>query len=174
MTTSLVEGVEGLASQRNRVTGTRKPAESGRGLSKERRTPGLPRGSTERLTLTGRPGRLDRVQHAMAPDRVFKGRAEMRPLAIVAGETRVRLGDIGARALRRRPPILLWHGNVLERGLRALAPADVQLPDLGLAAGGGELQIALAAVDLPEQIRARARLHRDSGSRRRRRPRAVR
>src|SRR5947208_11893482 len=90
----------------------------------------------------------------MAPDRVFKGRAEMRPLAIVAGETRVRLGDIGARALRRRPPILLWHGNVLERGLRALAPADVQLPDLGLAAGGGELQIALAAVDLPEQIRA--------------------
>src|SRR6266550_9156293 len=116
--------------------------------------PGLPRGSTERLTLTGRRGNLDRVQHAMAPDPVFKGRAEMRPLAIVAGETRVRLGDVGARALRRRPPILLWHGNVLERGLRALAPADVQLPDLGLAAGGGELQIALAAVDLPEQVRA--------------------
>src|SRR5437667_10019074 len=26
--------------------------------------------------------------------------------------------------------------------------------DLGLAAGGGELQIALSAVDLPEQVRA--------------------
>src|SRR5438445_9040701 len=90
----------------------------------------------------------------MAPDRVFKGGAEMRPLAIVAGETRVRLRDVGARALRRRPPILLWHGQDLERGLRAPAATDVQLPDLGLAAGGGELQIALAAVDLPEQVRA--------------------
>src|SRR2546430_5802008 len=90
----------------------------------------------------------------MARDRVFKGRAEMRPLAIVAGETRVRLRDVGARALRRRPPILLWHGQELERGLRALAAADVHLPDLGLAAGGGELKIALAAVDLPEQVRA--------------------
>src|SRR5207245_835594 len=77
----------------------------------------------------------------------------MGSLAIVAGETRVRLGDVGARALRRRPPILLWHGNVLERGLCALAAADVQLPDLGLAAGGGELEIALAAIDLPEQVR---------------------
>src|SRR6266516_3498753 len=112
------------------------------------------RGSTERLTLAGCRCRLDRVQHAMARDRVFKGGAEVRSLAIVAGETRVRLRDVGARALRRRPPILLWHGNVLERGLRALAPADVQLPDLGLAAGCGELQVALAAVDLPEQVRA--------------------
>ena len=128
--------------------------QSGRGLSKERRTPGLPRGSSERLTLTGRRCRLDRVQHAMTRDRVFKGRAELRSLAIVVGETRVRLRDVGARALRRRPPILLRHGNVLERGLCALAAADVQLPDLGLAAGGGELQIALAAVDLPEQVRA--------------------
>src|SRR5438105_10248405 len=100
---------------------------------------GLPRGSTERLTLTGRRGSLDRVQHAMAPDPVFKGRAEMRSLAIVAGETRVRLRDVGARALRRRPPIWLWHGQELERGLRAPAAADVQLPDLGLPAGGSEL-----------------------------------
>jgi len=78
----------------------------------------------------------------------------MRSLAIVAGETRVRLGDVGGRArvLRRRPPIL--HGHEHERGLRALAPAYVHLPDLGLAAGGGELQIALGAVDLPEQVRA--------------------
>src|SRR5205085_6658275 len=116
----------------------------------------LPRGSTERLTLTGRRGHLDRVQHAMARDRVFEGGAEMRSLAIVAGETRVRLGDVGgrARALRRRPPILLWHGQDLERGLRALAAAYVHREDLGLAAGGGELQIALGAVDLPEQVRA--------------------
>src|SRR2546430_529534 len=90
----------------------------------------------------------------MARDRVFKSRAEMRPLAIVARETRVRLRNVGARALRRRPPILLWHGQELERGLRALAAADVHLPDLGLPARGGELKIALAAVDLPEQVRA--------------------
>src|SRR5437773_7203643 len=87
-------------------------------------------------------------------DRVFKGGAEMCPLAIVAGETRVRLGDVGARALRRRPPILLWHGQDLERGLRTPAALDVHLPDLGLAAGGGELKIALGAVNLPEQVRA--------------------
>ena len=44
----------------------------------------------------------------------------MRSLAIVAGEMRVRLGDVGGRArgLGRRPPILLWHGQELERGLR--------------------------------------------------------
>ena len=79
----------------------------------------------------------------------------MRSVAIVAGETRVRLGDVGgkARALRRRPPILLWHRQDLERGLRPPAAAHVQLEDLGLAAGGGELQIALGAVDLPEQVR---------------------
>src|SRR5438132_5586679 len=90
----------------------------------------------------------------MARDRVFKGGAQVRSLSVVAGETRVRLRDVGARALRRRPPILLWHEQELERGLRAPAAANVQLPDLGLAAGGGELQIALAAVDLPEQVRA--------------------
>src|SRR6184192_1958770 len=90
----------------------------------------------------------------MAPDGVFESRTEMRPLAIVAGETRVRLRHVGARALRRRPPIVLWHGQDLERGLRAPATTHVQLPDLGLAAGGRQLQIALAAVDLPEQVRA--------------------
>src|SRR5438874_9494616 len=90
----------------------------------------------------------------MARDRVFKGGAEMRSLAIVPGETRVRLSDVRAGALRRSPPILLWHGQDLERGLRVPAATDVQLPDLGLAAGGRELQIALAAVDLPEQVRA--------------------
>src|SRR5205823_5303610 len=85
----------------------------------------LARGSIEHLTLTGRGGRLDRVQHAMAGDRVFKGGAEMRSIAIVAGETRVRLGDVRGRArdLRRRPPILPWHRQELERGLRALAAA---------------------------------------------------
>src|SRR5213592_4950595 len=90
----------------------------------------------------------------MARDRVFEGWAEMGSLAIVAGKTPVRLRDVRAGALRRRPPILLWHGQELERGLRALAAADVHFPDLGLAAGGGELQVALGAVDLPEQVRA--------------------
>src|SRR6266699_5339715 len=111
-------------------------------------------GLTERLTLTSCRGHLDRVQHAMARDRVVKRRAQMRSLAIIAGETRVRLGDVGGRALRRRPPILLWHGQDFERGLRALAAVYGHLEDLGLAAGGGELQIALGAVDLPEQVRA--------------------
>src|SRR5713101_3194036 len=78
----------------------------------------------------------------------------MRSLSIIVGETRVRLGDVGGRALRRRPPILLWHGQYLERGLRALAAPYGHFEDLGLAAGGGELQIALGAVDLPEQVRA--------------------
>src|SRR6266436_28690 len=78
----------------------------------------------------------------------------MRPLAIVACETRIRLRDVGARALRRRPPILLWHGQDLKGGLRALDAADFHLPDLGLAAGGCDLQIAVGAVDLPEQVRA--------------------
>src|SRR5215217_7597151 len=105
------------------------------------------RGSAQRLTMTGRRSRLDRVQHAMARERLFEGGAQMRSLAIVAGETRVRLGDVGgrARALRRRPPILLWHGQVLERGLCALAAAYVHLEDLDLAAGGGELQVGRAS-----------------------------
>src|SRR3989441_5065604 len=109
-------------------------------------------GSTERLTLTGRRGSLDRVQHAMARDRVVERGAEMRCLAIVAGKTRVCLGDVRGRALLRRPPILLRHGQDLERGLRSLAAVYGHLEDLGLAAGGGELQIALGAVDLPEQV----------------------
>src|SRR5438093_12702750 len=113
-------------------------------------------GSTERLTPTGCRSRLDRLQHAMAGDRVVEGRAEMGSCAIVAGETRIRLGDVGGRArgLRRRPPIRVWHGQELERGLRALAAADGHLEDLGLAPVGGELQIALGAVDLPHQVRA--------------------
>src|SRR3989442_69831 len=90
----------------------------------------------------------------MARDRVVKRRAQMRSLSKIAGETRVRLGDVGGRALRGRPPILLWHGQDLERGLRALTTTYDHLEDLGLAAGGGELQIALGAVYLPEQVRA--------------------
>ena len=107
-----------------------------------------PAGSTERLTLTGCRGLLDRVQHPMARDRVVERGAEMRSLAVVAGETRVGLGDVGggARTLRRRPPVLIWHGEVLERGLGALAAAHGQLEDLGLAAVGGELQIAVGAL----------------------------
>src|SRR5712671_3479505 len=86
-------------------------------------------GSAGRLTLTGCRGRLDRVQHAMARDRVVERGAEMRSLAIVAGETRVCLGDVGGRALPRRPPVLLRHGQDLERGLRALAAAYGHLED---------------------------------------------
>src|SRR5207249_9457855 len=90
----------------------------------------------------------------MARDRIVESRAEMRSLSIITGETRVCLGNVGGRALRWRPPILLWHGQDLERGLRALAAPYGHLEDLGMAAGGGELQIALCAVDLPEQVRA--------------------
>src|SRR3989442_10742447 len=113
-------------------------------------------GSTERLALTGCRSGLNRVQHAMARDRVVERGAEARSLAIVASETRVRLGDVGgrARALRLRPPILLGHGQDLERGLPPLAAVYGHLEDLRLAAGGRELQIALGAVDLPEQVGA--------------------
>src|SRR5439155_7619282 len=90
--------------------------------------------STERLTLTGCRRRLDRVQHAMARDRVVERGAEMCSLAIVAGEARVRLGHIRGWALRRRPAVLLWHGQDLERGLRLPAAAYCHLEDLGLAA----------------------------------------
>src|SRR5882672_211376 len=114
------------------------------------------RGSAERLTLAGRCGPLDRVQHAVARESVFEGGAEVRSFAIVAREMGVRLGDVGGRAsgLGRRPPVLLWYGQGLERRVCTVAAADVHLPDLGLAAGGVELQVALAAVDFPEQVRA--------------------
>src|SRR5947209_10962709 len=120
------------------------------------RSTGAAKQSTERLTPTGCRGRLDRVQHAVARDRVIECGAEMGSVAIVAGETRIRLGDVGgrARALRRRAPILVWHGEELERGLRTLAAAYGHFEDLCLAAGGRKLQIALGAVDLPHQIRA--------------------
>src|SRR5437870_6547510 len=113
-----------------------------------------PAGSTGRLTLTGCRGLLDRVQHPMARDRVLERGAEMRSLAIVAGETRVRLGDVGRRSAQQREPVLLWHGQDLERGLRAGAATDGQIEDLGLAAVSRHLQVALGAVDLPEQLRA--------------------
>src|SRR5213079_2637592 len=103
--------------------------------------------------LTACRGLLDRVQHPMARDRVVERGAEMCSLAIVAGETRVRLSDIGGRALLRRPAVLLRHGQDLERGLRPFATAYGHLENLGLAAGGGKLQIALGAVYLPEQVR---------------------
>src|SRR5881628_3364451 len=80
-----------------------------------------PARSTGRLTLTGCRGPLDRVQHPMARDRVVERGAEMCSLAIVAGEPRVRLGDVGGRAVQRREPVLLRHGQGLERRLRAVA-----------------------------------------------------
>src|SRR2546430_9332897 len=100
-----------------------------------------PAGSTGRVTLTGCRGLLDRVQHPMARDRVVERGAEMRSLAIVAGEPRVRLGDVGGRAVQRRQPVLLRHGQDLERGLRAVATADGQVEDLGLTPVGGNLQV---------------------------------
>ena len=78
----------------------------------------------------------------------------MRSLAIVAGETGVRLGDVGGRAVQRREPVLLRHGQDLERGLRAVAATDGQVKDLGLAAVGRNLEVALGAVDLPKEVRA--------------------
>src|SRR6266849_1919672 len=114
----------------------------------------LQSGSAGRLTLTGCRGLRDRVQHAMARDRVVERGAEMRSLAIVAGETRVRLGDVGGRAVQRRESVLLRHGQDLERRLRAVAATYGQLEDLGLAAVSRNLEVALGAVDLPEQLRA--------------------
>src|SRR5712691_8034594 len=80
-------------------------------------------GSTGRLTLTGCRGRLDRVQHAMARDRVVERGTEMCSLAIVASETRIRLGDVECRALQGGQSVLLRHGQHVERGLRALPTA---------------------------------------------------
>src|SRR5881409_835187 len=93
-----------------------------------------PAGSTGRVTLTRCRGLLNRVQHPMARDRIVERGAQMRSLAIVAGETRVRLGDVGGRAVQRREPVLLRHGQDLEGGLRAVAATYGHLEDLGLAA----------------------------------------
>src|SRR2546421_11061392 len=91
-------------------------------------------GSTGPLTLTAFRGLLDRVQHPMARDRVVERGAEMRSLAIVPGKPRVRLGDVGGRAVQRREPVLLRHGQDLERGLHAVAATYGHLEDLDLAA----------------------------------------
>src|SRR5215207_9400198 len=92
----------------------------------------------------------------MARDCLFRGGAENAFPRDSRGRNARTLGRRWWKgpALRRGPPILLWHGQGLERGLRALAAAYVHLEDLGLAAGGGELEVALHTVDLPEQVRA--------------------
>jgi DNA-binding MarR family transcriptional regulator len=74
------------------------------------------------LTLTSRRGRLDRVQHAMARDCVFKGGAEMRSLAMRAHAT-----------LMRRLEVDLVQATGL-----ALADFDVLAQ---LARAGGELRM---------------------------------
>src|SRR2546428_80919 len=104
----------------------------------------------------------------MPRDRVCERRAEVRAIAIVAGETRIGLRHIRAGTrLRRRPPVLLWYGQDRERGLRSVPAAYRQFEDLRLAALSGELQVAFGAVDLPEQIRAAggsaAVVHRECG-----------
>src|SRR5436309_800127 len=113
-----------------------------------------PAGSAGRLTLSGCRRLLDPVQHPMARDRVVERGREMRSLAIVAREMRVRLGDVGARTLQRREPVLRRHGQALERGLHAVAATNGQIEDLSLAAVSRNLQVPLGAVDLPEQVRA--------------------
>src|SRR2546426_12560035 len=59
-----------------------------------------PAGSAGRLTLSGCRRLLDPVQHPMARDRVVEGGREMRSLAIVAREMRVRLGDVRSEERR--------------------------------------------------------------------------
>src|SRR6266487_5278078 len=106
-----------------------------------------PPSSAERLALTSRRRDLNRVQQAVARDRVLKGRADMCTFTEVTCEAHIRLGEIGARAwLRWRPAILLWHRQHLQGLIFPPPPMYRQFEDLGLAAGGGELQIALSAV----------------------------
>src|SRR2546430_16987418 len=76
------------------------------------------RGSAEALTLAGRCGGLDRVEHSMARDPVVEGGTEARSLAVVAGEKRVRLGGVGGRAgVLPRPPVVLRVREGVERSL---------------------------------------------------------
>src|SRR2546428_14108673 len=87
----------------------------------------------------------------------------------VTCEAYIRLGEIGARALLRwRPAILLWHRQDLQCLIFPIPPMHRQFEDLGLAAQSGELQIALSAVDFPEQVRAArdpaAEVNREGGS----------
>src|SRR6266436_7009940 len=86
-----------------------------------------PAESAERLTQSGCRRLLDPVQHPMPRDRVVERGREMRSLAIVAREMRVRLGDVGARTLQRREPVLRRHGQALERGLHAVAATNGQI-----------------------------------------------
>src|SRR5256885_6740876 len=114
--------------------------------------PGIAK-STKPLTPTGRGRRLDRIQHAMPNEPVLERRAEMRSVAIVAGKTCPRLGNVRPETrLRRGPSIVRWHGQDLERALRPPAAAYGQLEELRLAAIGGHLQVAFGTVDLPEQV----------------------
>src|SRR5205085_11876276 len=76
-------------------------------------------------------------------------------LTEVTCEAYIRLGEIGARALLRwRPAILLWHRQDLQCLIFPIPPMHRHFEDLGLTAQSGELQIALSAVDFPDQVRA--------------------
>src|SRR5207247_1661189 len=128
-----------------------------------------PPSSAERLALAGRRRDLNSGQHAVARDRVIKGRADMCAFTEVTCEAYIRLGEIGARALLRwRPAILLWHRQHLQGLIFPIPPMHCQFEDLGLAAHSGQLQIALSAVDFPEQVRAArdpaAVVYREGGS----------
>src|SRR3989442_13561252 len=89
----------------------------------------------------------------MARDRVVERGREMRSLAIVAREMRVRLGDVGARTLQRREAVLRRHGEDLERGPGGGSAPNGPIEDLGLAAFPRNLESGLGAVVLPQQVR---------------------
>src|SRR5438552_19055158 len=101
-----------------------------------------PPSSAERLALAGRRRDLNSVQHAVARDRVIKGRANMCAFTEVTCEAYIRLGEIGAGALLRwRPAILLWHRQDLQ--CLIFPPMHRHFEDLGVAAQSGDLQVAL-------------------------------
>src|SRR5256885_6206401 len=90
-----------------------------------------PTSSAERLALAGHRRDLNSVQHAVARDRVIKGRADMSAFTEVTCEAYIRLGEIGARALLRwRPAILLWHRHHLQCLIFPLPPMHRQFEDL--------------------------------------------
>ena len=114
-----------------------------------------PPSSAERLALAGRRRDLNSVQHAVARDRVIKGRADMCAFTEVTCEAYIRLGEIGARALLRwRPAILLWHRQDLQGLIFPFPPMHRQFEDLGVAAERGDLQVALSPIDFPQQVGA--------------------
>src|SRR5437899_4195286 len=94
-----------------------------------------PPSSAERLALAGLRRDLNSVQHAVARDRIIKGRADMCAVTEVTCEADIRLGEIGARALLRwRPAILLWHRQDLQCLILPIPPMHRHFEELVVAA----------------------------------------